>query len=82
MRSARSRGCSPGVRRTTSLLHQHQRTIHWVERTGGVIEYLDVEPRGIEVADRLAGEVLGRSLGELPPQTRRVLSLLDACARE
>jgi hypothetical protein len=28
-----------------------------------VIEYLDVEPRGIEVADRLAGEVLGRSLG-------------------
>ena len=61
-----------------ALLHQHQRTVHRVERAGGVIEYVEVEPRDIEVANRLAGEVLGRSLDELPPQTRRVLSLLDA----
>ncbi len=38
-------------------------------------------------ANRLAHEVLGRSLDELPPQTRRVLIALDemateACARE
>jgi hypothetical protein len=31
-----------------------------------------------EIANRLAGEVLGRSLDELPPQARRVLELLDA----
>ena len=41
----------------------------------------------IAVANRLAHEVLGRSLDELPPQTRRLLLLLDrmvgeACARE
>jgi len=30
------------------------------------------------VANRLAHAVLGRSLDELPPQTRRVLAALDA----
>lgn len=61
-----------------ALLHQHQRTVHQVEHGGRVIEYVEVEPADIEIANRLAGEVLGRSLDELPPQTRRVLSLLDA----
>jgi hypothetical protein len=61
-----------------ALLHQHRRKVHQVERAGRVIEYVEVEPRDIEIANRLAGEVLGRSLDELPPQTRRVLSLLDA----
>jgi DNA primase len=61
-----------------ALLHQHQREVHTIERAGGVIEYVEVEPSDIEIANRLAGEVLGRSLDELPPQTRRVLSLLDA----
>ena len=32
----------------------------------------------IATANRLAGEVLGRSLDELPPQTRRFLLLLEA----
>ena len=31
----------------------------------------------IEIANRLAHEVLGRSLDELPPQTRRLLLLID-----
>jgi DNA primase catalytic core len=61
-----------------ALLHQHQRTVHTVERSGKAIEYVEVEPGDIEIANLLAGEVLGRSLDELPPQTRRVLSLLDA----
>ena len=63
---------------TVALLHQHQREVRSVERGGRVIEYVEVEPADIEIANRLAGEVLGRSLDELPPQTRRVLSLLDA----
>jgi DNA primase len=61
-----------------ALLHQHQREVHTVERAGRSIEYIEVTPADIELANRLAGEVLGRSLDELPPQTRRVLSLLDA----
>ena len=60
-----------------ALLHQHQPEVHTVERAGRSIEYIEVTPADIRVANRLAGEVLGRSLDELPPQTRRVLSLLD-----
>lgn len=60
-----------------ALLHQHQRPVRRIERAGTVVEYVEVEPSDIEIANRLAGEVLGRSLDELPPQTRRVLTLLD-----
>ena len=35
-----------------------------------------------EMANRLAHEVLGRSLDELPPQTRRLLLLIDEMVRE
>jgi hypothetical protein len=59
-----------------ALLHQHQREVKTVERGGVTVEYVEVEPSDIAVANRLAGEVLGRSLDELPPQTRRVLELL------
>lgn len=31
----------------------------------------------IEMANRLANEVLGRSIDDLPPQTRRLLNLID-----
>ena len=36
----------------------------------------------IAVANRLAHEVLGRSLDELPPQTRRVLHLIETLVNE
>jgi hypothetical protein len=36
----------------------------------------------IAVANRLANEVLGRSLDELPPQTRRFLNALDTMVRD
>jgi DNA primase len=35
----------------------------------------------IATANRLAHEVLGRSLDELPPQTRRLLLLIDELVR-
>ena len=38
-----------------------------------MIEYIEVELTDIALANELAHEVLGRSLDELPPQTRRVL---------
>ncbi|MEK7830246.1 MAG: hypothetical protein AAB401_04125, partial [Acidobacteriota bacterium] len=49
---------------TIALLHQHQRP-----QTG---DYLEVTLEDIALANRLAPELLGRSLDELPPQTRRV----------
>lgn len=41
------------------------------------MEYIEVELDDIEVANRLAHQVLGRSLDELAPQTRRLLISLD-----
>ncbi len=54
-----------------ALLHQHQRKVKTVQHRGLTVEYLEVELGDVELANRLAGEVLGRSLDELPPQTRR-----------
>ena len=40
---------------------------------GETVEYIEVTLEDIALANRLAHEVLGRSLDELPPQTRRLL---------
>ena len=60
-----------------ALLHQHQRPVHAVEVDGAAVEYIEVAEADIALANRLAHAVLGRSLDELPPQTRRVLAGLD-----
>jgi len=62
--------------RAIALLHQYQRPIKKATRGGRSIEYLEVTREDIADANRLAGEVLGRSLDELPPQSRRFLNLL------
>jgi hypothetical protein len=47
------------------------------------MEYIDVTLEDIELANQLAHEVLGRSLDEMPPQTRKLLKLIgDMVARE
>jgi hypothetical protein len=63
--------------RAVALLHQHQRPVQTIEHQGKPVEYIEVTPDDIEVANRLAQEALGRSLDELPPQTRRLLNLID-----
>ncbi|MDZ4348236.1 MAG: hypothetical protein U1A22_01720 [Xanthomonadaceae bacterium] len=65
-----------------ALLHQCQRTVHRIDVDGAGVEYVEVLPADIQLANRLAHAVLGRSLDELPPQTRRVLSALDAWVSE
>jgi DNA primase len=60
-----------------TLLHQHQREVKTVTRGGTVLRYVETTQADIELAGRLAAEVLSRSLDELPPGTRR---LLDAIA--
>ena len=64
-----------------ALLHQHQRPIRSAERAGRRVEYIEVTLADIELANEIAHEVLGRSLDELPPQTRRLLVLVDGHAR-
>lgn len=48
-----------------------------MEHKGRTVDYIEVTLDDIAVANRLAHEVLGRSLDELPPQTRRLLLAID-----
>jgi DNA primase catalytic core len=63
--------------RAVALLHQHQRPIKTVAHHGKHVEYIEATWTDIEIATKLAREILGRSLDELQPQTRTLLLLLD-----
>ncbi len=63
--------------RTIALLHQHQRPRMTTTRGGHPLAYIEATPADVALANRLAHEVLGRSLDELAPQTRRLLEVLD-----
>jgi DNA primase len=56
-----------------ALLHQHQRPIKTVHHHGQALRYVEVTLEDIETANRLAHDILGRTLDELPPQTRKLL---------
>lgn len=62
---------------TIAFLHQHQREIKTVARGQQQVHYIEVTLDDIALANTIAHEVLGRSLDELPPQTRRLLKLID-----
>ena len=66
---------------TITLLHQYQRQIKTAVVADKTIEYIEATLADIELANRIAHEVLGTSLDELPPQTRRVLSSIHALVR-
>lgn len=69
-----------------ALLHQHQRPVKTMTWRGREVEYIEATAADIAQANALAHEVLGRSLDELPPQTRRLLvqlvALIDTRAKE
>lgn len=67
---------------TIALLHQHQRALRTVEQDGEVLRYVEVTLDDIPLANQLAHEVLGRTLDELPPQTRRLLALVSGMVDE
>lgn len=67
---------------SVALLHQYQRPIKTaVDHRGRSVSYIEAAREDIRVANRLAHEVLGRSLDELPPQTRRLLMLIEESVR-
>ncbi len=68
--------------RAIALLHQYQREIKTVNHQREVIEYIEVTLGDIHTANRLAHEVLGRTLDELPPQTRKLLKQIKAMVDE
>ncbi len=58
--------------RSIALLHQYQRPI----QTHGTLRYLEVTPSDIRLANELAREVFSRTVDELLPQTRKLVTLL------
>jgi DNA primase len=62
---------------TIAFVHQHQRRVKTAQQGDKRIEYIEATLGDIERANAIAQDVLGRSLDELPPQTRRLLTLVD-----
>jgi len=60
------------------LLHQHQRPLEDDIIAG---PHIKTTLEDIEAANRIAPEILGRSLDELPPQTRRLLESIKQLIR-
>ncbi len=67
---------------TIAFIHQYQREIKTAQRGEQHIDYIEVRLTDIALANRIAHDVLGRSLDELPPQTRRLLKLVDGYVSE
>ena len=69
-----------------ALLHQHQRARRALPEgpagAAGAAGYIEATLDDIALANELAPEVLGRSLDELPPQTRRLLGHIRDLARK
>jgi hypothetical protein len=68
-----------GLIETITLLHQHQRPKKSDDIAG---EYIPTTLEDIELANQLAPELLGRSLDDLPPQSRRLLDLIKVLVRD
>jgi hypothetical protein len=65
--------------RAVALLHQHQRPRQRVVRHGVEHVYIEATSGDVAVAERLAPLLFGGpAVADLAPQTRRLLSLLDA----
>ena len=65
--------------RAVALLHQHQRPRKRVVRHGVEVVYIEATAEDVALAERLAPILFGsHDVADLAPQTRRLLSLLDA----
>jgi DNA primase catalytic core len=68
--------------RAITLLFQYQRPVKTDTSDGRPLDYIESTLEDVELAEDLIKQVLGRSLDELPPQTRRLLLLVDDMVRE
>ncbi len=68
--------------KTITLLHQYQREIKTYTQDEETLEYLEVTLSDIEQANHLVHQVLGKTLDELPPQTRNLLNQIYQWAQE
>jgi DNA primase len=77
-RTRRDHGKYLSLIAAVTLLHQHQRPRRTASVSGKQVSYVESTLADIEVANRLAHLVLGQSLDDLAPQTRRLLGEVHA----
>ncbi len=65
-----------GLIKAIAFIHQYQREIKSIGNNGGMIQYIEVTLEDIEKANKLAGEILGRTLDELSPPSRLLLRMI------
>jgi hypothetical protein len=65
-----------GLIKAIAFLNQYRREIKTINYNGSMIEYIEVTIEDIEQANKLAGEVLGRTLDELSPPSRLLLKMI------
>jgi energy-coupling factor transporter ATP-binding protein EcfA2 len=70
-----------GLIEAIAFLHQHQRPRKQDAQDTERSEFIRVTLEDIELANRLAREILGRSLDEMPPQSRRLLEIIKGLVR-
>jgi DNA primase catalytic core len=68
--------------KVVAFLHQYQRERKTIDHKGEKIEYIEVSLKDIALANKIANDVLGRSLDELSPQSRKLLMLTRAMVQE
>lgn len=73
--------------RAITMLYQYQRPIRRETEGDRTLEFIESTLEDVRLAEELIKPLLGRSLDELPPQTRRLLLLIEmmvsrACAVE
>lgn len=68
---------------TIAFLRQFQKEIKQAKtKDGKTLEYVEADIEDIALAGKLAAEILGRSLDELSPHTRRLLKLIKTMVDE
>lgn len=65
-----------------ALLHQYQRRIKTETREGETLEYIEATVEDVKLARELMAKVLAPALDELPPQTRRLLAIIELMVNE
>ena len=71
-----------GLIRAVAYLHQYRRKVKTVNVDGDTVEYIEVTLSDIDMANRLANEVLGQSLDELAKPSRTLLSAIYNMIKE
>ncbi len=71
-----------GLIQAIAFLFQYQRKRCQVDYGGKTVEYINVTLADIDYANRLAAEVLGRSLDELSPPSRKLLALIREMTKQ